>query len=88
MVVLSFVGDMSRRSVLDPLKFRKHIVVDTIKNSVSIVHTRCNQSVLHALSVKYGLIRPMVRIWAKHDLTRALTCLSMFNALSKCTPRF
>jgi hypothetical protein len=35
LVVLSFAGDKSRRSVLDPLKFRKHIVVDTIKNSVS-----------------------------------------------------
>ena len=65
MVVLSFAGDKSRRSVLDPLKFRKHIVVDTIKNSVSIVYMRCNQiatSVLHALSDKYGLIRPIVRI--------------------------
>jgi hypothetical protein len=31
MVVLSFAGDMSRRSVLDPLKFRKHIVVDTLQ---------------------------------------------------------
>jgi hypothetical protein len=44
MVVLCFAGDKSRRSALDPLKFRKHIVVDTIKNSVSIVYMRCNQS--------------------------------------------
>jgi hypothetical protein len=36
-------GDKYRRSVLGRLKFRKHTVVDTIKNSVSIVYTRCNQ---------------------------------------------
>jgi hypothetical protein len=38
MLVLSFAGDKSHRSVLDPLKFRKHIVVDTIKNSVSSLY--------------------------------------------------
>jgi hypothetical protein len=66
-----------------------HVPTKSLRSENSILLSKPRvRSVLRALSDKYGLIRHIVRIWAKHDLTRTLTCFSMFNALPKCTPRF